>query len=131
MNTFLQTVAGVLIAVILGITLSKQSKDWALLLTVLASCLVLMVVIGYLEPVMDFLQQLSTVGDLDGEIFGILLKAVGIGVLSEIAATICQDSGNAALGKGLQLLATVVVLWLSLPLMQGLLDMIQKILGDV
>ena len=59
-----------------------------------------------------------------------MLKAVGIGVISEIAVLICQDSGNAALGKGLQLLATIVVLWLALPLMQGLLELVQKILGD-
>ena len=130
MAAFLQTTAGVLIAVILGITLSKQSKDLALVLTVIASCLVVFVAISYLEPVIEFLERIRTIGDLDGETFRTLLKAVGIGVISEIAVLICQDSGNAALGKGLQLLATIVVLWLALPLMQGLLELVQKILGD-
>lgn len=130
MEAFLQTTAGVLIAVILGITLSKQSKDLALVLTVIASCLVVFVAISYLEPVIEFLERIRMIGDLDGETFRTLLKAVGIGVISEIAVLICQDSGNAALGKGLQLLATIVVLWLALPLMQGLLELVQKILGD-
>lgn len=131
MEVFLQATAGVLIAVILGITLSKQSKDLSLLLTVLVCCLILTVVIAYLNPVMEFIGQVRLLGNLNGESFRILLKAVGIGIVSEIAIQICQDSGNAALGKGLQLLASVVVLWLSLPLMQELLELVQKILGDV
>lgn len=131
MEVFLQATAGVLIAVILGITLSKQSKDLSLLLTVLVCCLILTVVIAYLNPVMEFIGQVRLLGNLNGESFRILLKAVGIGIISEIAIQICQDSGNAALGKGLQLLASVVVLWLSLPLMQELLELVQKILGDV
>ena len=131
MELYFRTAAGVMIAVILGIMLSKQSKDWTLILTVLASCFVLTVVIGFLEPVVAFIKELCALGDLDSNLFGVLLKAVGIGLISEIAATICQDSGNAALGKGLQLLATVVVLWLSLPLMRALLELVQKILGDV
>ena len=88
-------------------------------------------VIAYLNPVMEFIGQVRLLGNLNGESFRILLKAVGIGIISEIAIQICQDSGNAALGKGLQLLASVVVLWLSLPLMQELLELVQKILGDV
>lgn len=131
MEVFLQATAGVLIAVILGITLNKQSKDLSLLLTVLVCCLILTVVIAYLNPVMEFIGQVRLLGNLNGESFRILLKAVGIGIISEIAIQICQDSGNAALGKGLQLLASVVVLWLSLPLMQELLELVQKILGDV
>ena len=131
MEIFLQATAGVLITVILGITLSKQSKDLSLVLTLLACSLILTVVIAYLNPVMEFIGQVRLLGNLNGESFRILLKAVGIGIISEIAIQICQDSGNAALGKGLQLLATVVVLWLSLPLMQELLELVQKILGDV
>ena len=131
MSTFLQTAAGVLVVVIFGIALSKQSKDWALVLSVLACCSVLAIMAAYLEPIIAFVNQLRSLGNLDGEAFGIVLKVVGLGVISEIASLICQDSGNAALGKGLQMLSAVVILWLSLPLMQGLLEMVQKIMGDV
>lgn len=131
MNLFLQTAAGVLLAVILSLVLSRQSKDWALGLTIAACCMVLATAMRYLEPVITFVQTLQSQAGLDSQSFEILLKAVGIGLIGEVAGLICQDSGNAALGKGLQILTTVAVVCLSLPLMESLLGLVQKILGEL
>lgn len=131
MAGFLQASAAVLLAVILGLVLSKQGKDWTLLLTVAASCMVLAAAAAYLEPVLDFARELQQLSSLDGDLLSVILKAVGIGLVAEIAALICQDAGNAALGKGLQILAGIVVLWLSVPLMRSLLELVQTILGEI
>lgn len=131
MEGFLQAFAAVLLAVILGLVLAKQSKDWAVLLTTGVSCMVLAVGAVYLQPVLDFVRELQTLSGLDPQMLTVVLKAVGIGLISEIAALICLDAGNAALGKGIQILASVTVLWLSLPLMRALLELVQKILGEL
>ncbi len=130
MDRFLQVVAGVMLAVILGITLSKQGKDWTVLLTLAVCAMVMAVTAEFLQPVLDFVEELRLLGNVDAEILKTLLKAVGIGVLAELAGLICQDSGNAALGKGVQILAAVTVLWLSLPLMQALIELVQTVMGD-
>ena len=85
----------------------------------------------YIRPVLDFFTQLQSVGNWDSELMRILIKAVGIGILSEITALICADSGNAALGKSLQILTTAVILWLSLPLFTGLLELVSQLLGKI
>lgn len=131
MAAFFQVAAGVLLTVILGIVVGKQNKDMTILITVAACCMVLTVAAIYLQPVMDFIRKLQEVGKLDEDILQILLKAVGIGLIAELANLICADSGNAALGKAIQILATAVVLWLSLPLMNSLIDLVQKIMGEV
>jgi hypothetical protein len=51
--------------------------------------------------------------------------------VAEIAGLICTDAGNAALAKTIQILATAVILWLTLPLMQALLDLVRKIMEGV
>lgn len=131
MELFLQVLAGVLLTVVLGIALGKQNKDMSMVLTLAVCCMVLVAAISYLKPVIDFVHQLEALGGLDSEMIQIMLKAVGIGLICQIAVLICGDSGNAALGKTIQILASAVVLWLSLPLMRALLEMIQKILGDL
>ena len=103
MEGFLQAFAAVLLAVILGLVLAKQSKDWAVLLTTGVSCMVLAVGAVYLQPVLDFVRELQTLSGLDPQMLTVVLKAVGIGLISEIAALICLDAGNAALGKGIQI----------------------------
>lgn len=131
MSTYLQMVSLVLVTVILCIILNRQGKDISVLLTILVICGVLGAVASYLRPVMDFATRLQTLGNLDSNVTGVLWKAVGIGLLGEISAMVCQDAGNSSLGKAIQVLTTVTVVWLSIPLMNALLDLIQKILGDV
>lgn len=131
MEQFVRIAAGVLLSVLLIVLLNKQGKDMALLLTAAVCCMVITVVVTYLEPVIDFIRELETVGSLDSNMVRILLKTVGVSLIAEIAALICADCGNSALGKSLQILAVAAVLWLSLPLLQALLNMIQNMLGEV
>lgn len=131
MERFLQAAAGIMAAVIMWIILSKQGKEYALLLSLGACCLVLLVMFRFLEPVLDLLKQLQTLGNLQPEWLSVMLKAVGIGLVVEMGALICIDAGNAALGKTLQLLGAVAVLWLSIPLMNSLIELLQQILGGI
>lgn len=131
MDHFVRIAAGVLLSALLTVLLNKQGKDMALLLTAAVCCMVITVVITYLEPVLDFVKELQTIGSLDSDMVRILLKTVGVTLIAEIAALICTDCGNSALGKVIQILAIAAVLWLSLPLLRALMDMIQKMLGEV
>lgn len=131
MDQFVLIAAGVLLTALLIVLLNKQGKDMGMLLTVAVCCMVLTAVVTYLEPVMDFVRELEAIGTLDSSMVRILLKTVGISLVAEIAALICADCGNSALGKAVQILAVAAVLWLSLPLLRSLLVMIQKMLGDV
>ncbi len=131
MDAVLKVIFGALIAVFLGLMLRQQGKDMALLLSLAVCCMVAAAGFSYLTPVMDFLNQLQESTGTDPAFFRILLKSVGIGLVAEIAGLICADAGNAALAKTIQIMATAVILWLSLPLMSALLDLVRKILEDV
>lgn len=131
MTAFWQAAGAVLIAVILILTLGKQGKDMAVILSILVCCMVLALAASYLSPVMDFLRQLESLGDLDSDMIRILFKVVGIGIVTEVASMVCADSGNGSLGKALQMLGSAVILWLSIPVFTALLELIQKILGEV
>ena len=131
MDTFIRVIATLMIAVILGLTLQKQGKDIALALTVAVSCMVLLAAVDYLKPVVGFIKRLEEIASIDGQWIAVLLKAVGIGLVAQISALICEDSGNAALGKTIQFLSSAVILWIAIPLMNALLDLIQRILGEI
>ncbi len=131
MDIFLKTAAGVILAIVLILTLSRQGKDISILLTISVCCMVVGAAITYLRPVTDFLRRLQTIGNLDPDMFAILLKAVGVGLLAEIMNLICTDSGNASLGKGILLLSTVVILWISIPLLDQLMELLDTILGAI
>lgn len=129
MEQFFQTCGMVLLAVLLILMLREREMGTAVSLA--ACCMAAVIAMRYLRPVLDFLETLENLGNLDGDLIGILLKAAGIGILTEIAALVCSDAGNASLGKSVQLLGTAVILWLSLPLFSALVELLQTILGEL
>lgn len=131
MDLFLRAAAAVLLTVVLSLALGKQGKETASLLSIIVCCMIISIAIRYLEPVWELLEKLGSMGDLDNEMVGTLFKVVGIGILAEIAALVCNDAGNASLGKTLQLLSSAVILWLCIPIFIALLDLIQGILGGI
>jgi hypothetical protein len=56
---------------------------------------------------------------------------VGIGIMTEIGGLICTDGGSSSLGKTVKMLGSAVILWLSLPLYAKLMELLQKILGEL
>lgn len=131
MEGYIKAIAAALITAVLCLILAKQGKDMAVVLTILACVMILSSAMGYMGNLIDFLEQLERLVGLKGDEFQILMKVVGIGLTGEMASMICADAGNTALGKVLQLLGTVLILCLSLPLFQGLLELIDGILGGI
>ena len=131
MDTFVKVTAGVLIALVLYIILEKQGKDLSAMLTIGVCCMVMAACVVFWEPVIGLFRHLQCVARLDEDMVEILLKSVGIGLLGEITALICADGGNAAMGKSVQLLASAVILWISVPLFTALIELVESVLGNV
>ena len=93
--------------------------------------MVLVIAFTYLDPVLKFLQELERLADLETEMLLTLLKVVGIALLGEMSALICNDAGNSSLGKTLQILGSAVILWIAIPIFRSLINLLQRILGEL
>ena len=121
----------VVITVIFTLVLPKNAKEFRVILPLAACGLLLIVACSFLQPVMDTIENIVSLGKIDRDIFRILLKATGIALLTEYVVLVCQDTGNTAVGKSLQTVGSAVILWLSLPLINSLLDLMESILSAV
>lgn len=131
MDVYLKITAGILIAAILGIVVSKQGKDISMLLTITACCMVMVSAVSFVQPLLDFCGRLARAAKIDDTLLRTLLKVVGIGLISQFAGLICVDAGNQSLSKVLQVLTTAVILCISVPILEEILLLIEKILGEL
>lgn len=131
MDIFLKVTAGILITAILSLVLSRNGTDIGLLLTICVCSMVIFAAFSYLEPVFAFAQRLIQIGQLSSELLNILLKVVGIGLISQIAGLICADAGNQSLGKALQIVTTAIILCISIPLLEEILSLLETVLGEI
>jgi stage III sporulation protein AD len=86
---------------------------------------------SYLKDVVAFMGKLARIAQLDSEMLRIILKTTGIGLVGELSSMVAVDAGNASLGKSIQMMTVGVILWLAIPLLEGLLDLVTSILGQV
>ena len=128
MDKFLMASAGVLLTVILILCLRRYNGEMAVLLSLGCCCLVAIVAVGFLAPILEFVRKLQQSAALNSQMLQILLKITGVAFTAEIACTVCSDSGNGALAKTLHMLETAVILYLSLPMMDALLELVERIL---
>lgn len=131
MTLFFQAAACALVAVVLCCLLNSQERTVGVLLGLAVCVLVLLAAISYLQPVMELIQSLCSVAQISADMIQIIFKAVGIGIITELTVLICADGGNSAIGRALEILAAAAILWLAIPLMRSLLELMQTILGEL
>lgn len=128
MDIFLKVISVSLISATLSLVLSKENKDMALLISVAACAMIAWAGFSYFRGVLDFFDRLMDLTQIDSDMLTIMMKATGVGILGELTALVCADAGNATLGKAVQLTSSIVIIWIALPLFEGLLGLIESLL---
>lgn len=131
MDIYVKAIACALVGVVLCLCLYGKGKEISLLLSMLICVMVIGVGFSYLSSVFSFFANLQRLIGLDNDLLNILLKAVGVAVMGEIAVLVCSDAGQASLGKAVQLLTSAVILWISLPLYTQILTLIEELLTGI
>lgn len=129
MEVFFRAAALAVVCTVLTVTVRKETKELGLLLS-LAGCVLLVgLTWKFLTPILEFLRRLTRLSNLSGDMVGILLKITGVSLLGEAACSVCEDAGESTLGRITKVCAGTTVLYLSLPLFQGVLDLVEGLLG--
>ena len=77
----------------------------------------------------EFFEKLLSYTGLSSAVFSPLLKTVAIAILGQVAGAFCQDAGQGALGKMVELCGTVLCLCTGLPLATMLLELLLELGG--
>ena len=129
MEAFWKAAAAAILTVIFSAAIGKSEKDISAGLSVVACCIVLLVAMQYLSDVTVFLWQLCSDWDYGNSFLRTLLKITGVALVTELSNLISADAGSSSIGKAMQILGNTVILFLSLPLFEGFLSIIQEIMG--
>ena len=107
----------------------KQVKpDFANLVSLAGGVVILLLLINYILNILDVFRDLIDKANLSPTLFSSILKIIGIGYLTEFTANLCQDTGNSSLASKVGLAGKIIILFLALPIITNLLDVIMGIL---
>lgn len=110
------------VAVILIATLKPKNSEIALMLAISCSVIIILMILSQVSQVSNTVNQLIAVSGISTSYIVILLKVIGICLITEFAENTCKDAGSQSLACNVSLAGKIMVTITSLPLYSSILD---------
>lgn len=127
--TIFSIVAFSIISCLLIIVVREYRADIALLISVGAGCMLLIVAVSRFSVLFSEIKSLVSSLSLNNEYIIIMIKALGISYITQFASDTCNDFGQTALSSKVQLIGKLLLSAISIPLMINFIKMIEKLMG--
>jgi stage III sporulation protein AD len=111
-----------------GLVIKRKNPEMSLILSIAVSALALFLSMDVLSAVLDFLKSVAELSGIPNAMLGIVLKTVGISIITKITADICRESGQGSAATGVEFLGAVLSIYIALPLFRMVLDMLTGML---
>lgn len=82
-----------------------------------------------IKQLKGLISELVGTAGVSAEYLSVILKVIGLALITEISADMCRDSGQSALGTKIEFFGTVSVLVTAVPLFKALLQLIVTAAG--
>lgn len=129
-ETLFKIFGAAILCVTVGTVLKRSSPDSAMLLRAVGGVLIATAVLSMVSPIIEYVCELSELLDGKSEVIEVLLRALGIAVLTHICSTVCRDCGEASIAAYAELGGKIEILLLTLPLLREIIDVVIK-LSDI
>lgn len=111
-----------------ALVLKKRVPELALVLSLAAGFLLLGGTLDALSGVRGLMDRLARTAGLAPEIWAVVVKTVGIGILARLAASVCRDAGESGLAAFLETAGAALALFTALPLVETVFDTLEALL---
>ena len=115
------------VGAILSLVIRKNSPEMSLLLTISLALIAISLAFDLITGVTDFLTSLSETAEISPAVLSIVLKTVGISIITKLAADVCRDAGQTSVASGVELTGAFAALYISLPLFKTVISMIDSL----
>ena len=110
------------VAVIVALTLRPKNAEIALMLTVACSVLILVALLSQARQIIGTVNSIVAASQINTGYIAILLKVVGICLLTEFAVNTCRDAGSQSLAGNVSMAGKLLVTITALPLYTDILN---------
>ena len=124
------TVLGMLAltSAVLALALRQKNAEIAFLLTIACSAMVLIGVLDNVASVAEAVQQIVAASQINTGYIAVLVRVIGICLLTEFTANACRDAGSTALAENITLAGKLMATAAALPLYVDILNTVKGLL---
>ena len=108
--------------------LKKYNPEISSLVSVSGGVIIFLLCLEELKNVLDFFTEIYSLTNISFDFITIILKALGVGYLTEFAADIAEDFGNKIIASKVLLGGKIVLCGITLPVISKLLNLLFSLL---
>lgn len=128
MTEILKIIGVAFVTSIAAVLLKGSKPELSFAVTITGVIVILLFIIESLQSTVGIFLQIARLTGIENGLIKILIKIVGVGYLTEFAVGILNDFGSNALADKVALGGKIGIILLSLPVLEGLLQMIRSFL---
>lgn len=124
----IKVVSFAFVALFIFILLKDKKSDIAALVILVAGAAIFLIMIGELNEVLIFINNIAKKANINTVYIGIVLKILAIAYITSFCSEICKDSGAATIASKVEFAGKIMILALAVPILMAVLDSILMIL---
>lgn len=118
-----------LTATMLALVLRQYRPEYAVFISLACSVVAVLYLLQGVTQVVEELGRLLDDTMLPGQLVQVVMKCLGVCILTELAGQTCRDAGEQAIGAKVELAGKVTLVLVSLPLFERLLRVAGSLLS--
>ena len=112
------------VCLLLAVFLKSQNKMFALLVTLGGAVLIFLISSDAAFNVFDALSDIEDSAGYTGTYVTMMLKVLGISIVTQVVCDSCRDNGESALASQTEIASKIMVLAMLLPLFQTVIQIV-------
>ncbi len=126
MEIFKIAAVGLITATCLAVVRDARGEA-ATVIALAGGALILAMLVDYFTGIFAFFDELVNATGIDRGVINSLLKIVGVGYVTELAAGVCEDGGAKSVGDKIVLGGKLIIFTLTIPVLRTLLGVIASL----
>ena len=118
----IQVSAVALLGVVASLFFKQYKPEWVIPLRLILGVVIGGMLLSAVEEVLSFVSGILATESGEQTYWPVMLKALGISFIAEIASGVCRDSGEGTLAVWVETAGKIALLILALPLMKEILE---------
>ena len=116
-----------IVGLIVAALLKKDKPELTLLAVIATGAMILIIILSSMsQAIATFADLIAKAGISDG-LFGGVLRIVGVGYLTEYAASLATDSGSTSIANKIQLAGKVTIFLMGVPVVTTLIELLEEL----
>ncbi len=118
-----------IVGAVFAVILKESKKDYSLLVVLGCAVIIMVVLVADIATVGESIGTMLSGIPISSDILRVVIKALGISILCELAAAMCRDMGEGTMALKSELVGRVALAVITLPLANELLSRLDWLLA--